>query len=48
VILLALCSASCGAPLMKLPSGPGTPASDGRDALADATSACRAVTTLTA
>lgn len=33
---------------MKLPSGPGTPASDARDALADATSACRAVGTITA
>jgi hypothetical protein len=33
---------------MKLPSGPGTPASDARDALADATSACRAVSTITA
>jgi hypothetical protein len=33
---------------MKLPSGPGTPASDARDALADATSACRAVSTISA
>lgn len=33
---------------MKLPSGPGTPASDARDALVNATSACRAVSTVTA
>ena len=33
---------------MKLPAGPGTPSSDARDALADATAACRAVSTITA
>ena len=33
---------------MKLPAGPGTPASDARDAVADATAACRAVSTITA
>ena len=33
---------------MKLPSGPGAPATDARDALADATSACRNVSTITA
>jgi hypothetical protein len=43
-----LCSASCATPLMKLPSGSGAPAPDGREALADATSACRAVSTITA
>jgi hypothetical protein len=48
VFAAALLSASCAAPLMKLPAGPGGPASDARDALADATSACRAVSTITA
>jgi len=33
---------------MKLPSGPGAPASDAADALADATAACRAVSSITA
>ena len=32
-----VCAASCGAPLMKLPSGPGAPAPDAADALAQAT-----------
>jgi len=47
---LALLTASCGAPLMKLPKlpGPAAPASDARDALADATKACRAVSSFTA
>ena len=39
---------SCGAPLMKLPSGPGIPAADAAGAFAEATSACRAVSTITA
>src|SRR5258708_909525 len=33
---------------MKLPSGPGAPATDAADVLADATGACRAVSTITA
>jgi hypothetical protein len=33
---------------MKLPAGPGGPASDARDALADATSVCRAVSSISA
>jgi len=45
---LALATLSCGATLMKLPSGPGAPASDAADAYAQATEACRAVTALTA
>ena len=39
---------SCGAPLMKLPAGPGAPAADAADALTQATTACRGVRTLTA
>ena len=46
--LAALSSASCGAALMKLPSGPGSPASDAASALDQATTVCRAVRTLTA
>jgi hypothetical protein len=46
--LAALVGASCAPPLMKLPSGPGSPAADANDALAEATSACRQVKTLTA
>jgi hypothetical protein len=41
-------TASCGAPLMKLPAGPGAPAADAVDALAQATTACRGIRTLTA
>jgi len=33
---------------MKLPSGPGAPAADGREAIAEATAACQRVDTLTA
>jgi outer membrane lipoprotein-sorting protein len=40
--------AGCGAPLMKLPAGPGQPAPDAADALAQATAVCRGVRTLTA
>jgi hypothetical protein len=48
LIALVLCTTSCGAPLMKLPSGPGAPASDAVDALRDATAACLAVSTISA
>jgi hypothetical protein len=44
----SLLCAGCGAPLMKLPTGPGGPAADAAPALADATRACRAVSTITA
>jgi len=46
--LAALGIVSCGAPLMRLPSGPGDAAPDAADALAQATRACQAITTLTA
>lgn len=45
--LAALSTASCGAPLIKLPAGPGTPAPDAASVIAQATSACRAVNTIT-
>jgi len=44
----ALLSASCGAPLMKLPAGPGAPAPDAGAAVAEATRACGAVASITA
>ena len=47
-VVAALCCAGCGAPLMKLPSGPGAPAPDAAAALAEATAACGAVKTLSA
>jgi hypothetical protein len=47
-VLAALLSTACGAPLMKLPSGPGAPAPDAADALAQAMIACRAVSSITA
>ena len=46
--LSALSSASCAAPLMKLPAGAGAPAPDAADALAQATATCRGIRTLTA
>jgi hypothetical protein len=50
VFLLAASAASCGTPLMKLPSGPGTAVSpeDAAAALAQATAACRTLRTMTA
>jgi len=48
VAVAALWSASCAAPLIKLPTGPGTSGADAGDALAQATAACRATRTLTA
>ena len=46
--LAALLGASCARPLMKLPSGTGLAAPDAADALREATSACRTVSTITA
>ena len=48
VALAALLTSSCGATLLELPAGTGTAAADGAEVVAQATSACRAVTTLTA
>jgi hypothetical protein len=39
---------ACGAPLMKLPSGPGAPATDIAEAWTQATATCRGIRTLTA
>ena len=44
----AIVCGACGAPFLKLPSGPGAPATDAQEALTDATRGCRAVTTITA
>jgi hypothetical protein len=48
VFVAALLATSCGAPLMKLPSGPGAPAPDASALLEQATAACRGITTITA
>src|SRR5439155_5584581 len=45
---IAFVSVSCAPRLMRLPATAGTPATDGPDALADATSACRAVNSISA
>jgi hypothetical protein len=42
----ALFAVSCGAPLMKLPSGPGAAAPDAVSLLAEATSVCRMISTI--
>jgi hypothetical protein len=50
VVLLAVLTASCGVPLMKLPKGPGAPisAEEAFASLAEATAFCRGLHTLTA
>jgi outer membrane lipoprotein-sorting protein len=45
---VAVVCGGCAGPLVKLPSGPGAPAPDAADALNEATTACRAVSTLSA
>jgi hypothetical protein len=47
-VLAACLTTACGAPLLKLPSGPGAPAPDAADAFTQATLACRAVSSITA
>ena len=46
LLLAVLAAASCGVPLMKLPVGPGEPASDGAVLFAQATAACARVSSL--
>lgn len=46
VLAAALNAAACGAPLLKLPAGPGAPVSDGADVFASATAACASVTNI--
>jgi len=46
-LLSSVLTASCGAPLMKLPTGPGTPATDAAAVVTEALAACRAVRTIT-
>ena len=48
IVAAALASASCGASLLKLPAGPGVPASDAAAVLAAATAACGQVRTFSA
>src|SRR3990172_1782300 len=48
ILLAAVCGASCVVPLMKLPPGPGAPASDAAEVLSQATLTCGGVRTLTA
>jgi hypothetical protein len=48
VVLAALMASSCGAPLMKLPAGPGASAPDTTTALTEATGPCRAVSSISA
>lgn len=48
IALWALVGASCGAPRLTLPTGPGEPAADGASVVAEATAACRAVSSLVA
>ncbi|MFN7985033.1 MAG: hypothetical protein U0Q11_24590 [Vicinamibacterales bacterium] len=46
VLLAAISAASCGTPLLKLPTGPGEPAADAASLLSQATSACSRVASL--
>ena len=48
VLIAALFCGSCAPALMKLPVGPGTAATDASEALREATSACRDISTITA
>jgi hypothetical protein len=47
-LLAALVSSACGRSLMMLPAGPGTPASNAGAAFSQATTTCRAITSITA
>jgi outer membrane biogenesis lipoprotein LolB len=47
-LLAAVAFPSCGASLMNLPDGPGAPAADTAAALAEATAACRTITSFAA
>ena len=48
IACVACVTAACSAPLLKLPTGRGTPALDAADALLQATAVCRSIRTLTA
>jgi hypothetical protein len=45
--LVSLLAAACGPSLLKLPAGPRMPATDGASAIAQAMTACRAISTIT-
>src|SRR5579872_1195443 len=47
-LLAALAATSCGAPLLKLPTGAGTPSPDAAGALAQATNTCRTISSFSA
>ena len=47
LLALSLVCAACAPPLLKLPSGPGAIAGDGRAAMEEATAACRRVSNIT-
>jgi hypothetical protein len=46
-VLVSLVASSCAPPLLKLPSGPRMPATDGAAVIDQATAACRAISTIT-
>ena len=48
LIAAAITTLSCARPLVKLPTGPGSPAPDAADALTDATASCRRISTFSA
>ncbi len=45
--LIAVCASSCAKPLLKLPTGPGRPATDAASVIAQATSVCRTINSIT-
>jgi len=47
-VAAAVLASSCARPVIKLPSGPGAPATDGREVLAAATASCSRIRTFTA
>ncbi len=48
IVVAAACAAACAPRLMKLPAGPGQPAPDAAAALAESTSTCKSIQSMTA
>lgn len=46
-VLVSLAASSCSPPMLKLPAGPRTPATDGASVIDQATAACRTISTIT-